>query len=527
MNNLSFREMMSGQPFYYGVEVVTNRGKEPSQAPSQLVEISEQLLNNPRIGWISITDNPGGNPMLPPGWLAGNIPDKKDRIVLHFTCKDLNRNGLEATAWRYASEGFNNLLAMTGDYPTTGYGGTPAPVFDLGSIGLITTLNAMNQGLEVTGRMGKTEILPKTDFFIGCVVSPFKRYERELMPQYFKLLRKISCGAHYVITQLGYDMRKFYEVKLWLARHGIDIPVVGYVFLLNRIVAGIFHRSEIPGAVVSDELLALALKHGAAPDKGRSFFRELAAKQLAVFKGLGFAAGYIGGITKIHVLDEIIHRAESFGENDWREFAREIQYPRQDEFYLFEKDPQTGFGDPNRINQQYLKSLEKPLRTRHVTLGYKTSCLIHKTFFTPNTFLYRLMQRIYRLLDGKLRLFNRPVHILEKILKYVIYRCRDCGDCSLPDCAFICPIAKCAKFMRNGPCGGSIDGRCELDDKECIWAKAYERMKYYHKSEQMLEGPTVYYDASLKGTSSWANTYLGRDHLGIQQKEKQKEGEIQ
>ena len=40
----------------------------------------------------------------------------------------------------------------------------------------------MNNGLVVPGRRGNLETLPKTDFFIGCVVSPFKRYERELMP---------------------------------------------------------------------------------------------------------------------------------------------------------------------------------------------------------------------------------------------------------------------------------------------------------------------------------------------------------
>jgi methylenetetrahydrofolate reductase (NADPH) len=79
--------------------------------------------------------------------------------------------------------------------------------------------------------------------------------------------------------------------------------------------------------------------------------------------------------------------------------------------------------------------------------------------------------------------------------------------------------------MRNGPCGGSNDGRCELDDKECIWAKAYERLKYYRESEHMLEGPTIYYNAGLKGTSAWANTYLDRDHLAAQQKNSNKVGE--
>jgi len=71
--------------------------------------------------------------------------------------------------------------------------------------------------------------------------------------------------------------------------------------------------------------------------------------------------------------------------------------------------------------------------------------------------------------------------------------------------------------MRNGPCGGSRDGQCEVDDKECIWARAYERLKYYRESEGMLSGPVVYYNAQLKDTSAWANAFLGRDHGGAGQ----------
>ena len=33
----------------------------------------------------------------------------------------------------------------------------------------------MNEGLQITGRSGKPETLPKTDFYVGCAVSPFKR----------------------------------------------------------------------------------------------------------------------------------------------------------------------------------------------------------------------------------------------------------------------------------------------------------------------------------------------------------------
>ena len=264
--------------------------------------------------------------MLPPDWLAGLVRRAARRVVVHLTCKDLNRSGLESAAWRYAAEGFANILALTGDYPTGGFGGTASGVFDLDSLGLITLLAAMNRGLRVPAAAASMETLPRTDFFIGCAVSPFKRHERELMPQYFKLLRKIRAGAQWVVPQLGYDMRKFHEVKLLLAARGMEVPIIGNVYRLTRGIARVFHSGKLAGCVVTDALLAEVEKYAAGPDKGKKFFNELAAKQLAVFKGLGFAAGYLGGITKPEVFDEIVDLAESYGADDWRGFLREIQF---------------------------------------------------------------------------------------------------------------------------------------------------------------------------------------------------------
>jgi len=511
-DGVTFREMLLGERFHYGIEVVTTRGFQLPDTPDNLASFAHDLLSDRRVGWISITDNPGGGPMLPPDWLAGTVADRRNRIVLHMTCKDLNRNGLEAAAWRYAAESFKNLLAITGDYPTSGFGGLAEPVFDLDSVALITMLRAMNEGLKVPGRSGKMETLPKTDFFIGCVVSPFKRHERELLPQYFKLVRKIACGAQWIIPQLGYDMRKFNEVKLFLDVRGIEVPVIGNVYLLSRAVAKMFHSGKLAGCVVTDKLLETAEKYAAGADKGKKFFLELAAKQLAVFKGLGFASGYIGGMAKAETFGTIIDIAESFGPDDWRDFIKEIQYSQPDEFFLFEHDPSTGLCESRSINREYLESLRHPKKSKEITLNYRFSRLVHGMAFTRDKALYPILKKIFARLDKKPGFLNRMSYALEKTSKAVMYGCQDCGDCSLPECAYICPKRWCSKCGRNGPCGGSADGRCELDDKECIWARIYQRLKYYGETEQMLDRPVTLYNATLKNTSSWANTFLDRDH---------------
>lgn len=505
--------MLAAPGFYYGAELVTTRGMSDSPPASKLVETAAALAADQRIGWISVTDNAGGNPMLPADWLARTIRDRHCQVVVHLTCKDLNRNGLESSAWRYASEGFCNLLALTGDYPAAGFGGVARPVFDLDSCALISLLSSMNKGLQVPGRKGDTETLAPTNFFIGGAVSPFKRHERELIPQYFKLARKIRAGADWVIPQLGYNMRKFHEVKLFLEWANLPRPIIGNVYLLNKTVAGMFNANKIAGCVVSDELKALCEKQATSPDKGVKFFQELAAKQLAVFKGMGFAAGYLAGIAKPETFFKIIDIAESFGENDWKDFAREIQFAMPDEFYLFEQDPQTKLGTPGKVNAAYLASLKSPPKTRNVTLGYRLARKVHAEVFTPGTQIFDAAKSMYQKLEKYPEgLASRALHSMEFAGKAWAYGCKDCGDCSLPDCAYLCPRQSCSKCGRNGPCGGSFDGRCELGDKDCIWTRAYDRLKYYGESEKMLEGDPIVADARLEGTSSWSNTFLGKDH---------------
>jgi methylenetetrahydrofolate reductase (NADPH) len=108
----------------------------------------------------------------------------------------------------------------------------------------------------------------------------------------------------------------------------------------------------------------------------------------------------------------------------------------------------------------------------------------------------------------------RPAHILEHAIKVPLFDCRDCGDCSLPDVAYLCPVSQCPKSERNGPCGGSHDGICEVLPRPCVWVRAYDRLKPYGEELAMLDRAPVLVDHALERTSAWANTYLGRDHYG-------------
>jgi len=71
-------------------------------------------------------------------------------------------------------------------------------------------------------------------------------------------------------------------------------------------------------------------------------------------------------------------------------------------------------------------------------------------------------------------------------------RCQACGNCVLGTTGGICPIARCAKSLLNGPCGGSQDGVCEVDpDVPCAWQLIYDRMAALGKLELLLELNTM------------------------------------
>jgi len=69
-------------------------------------------------------------------------------------------------------------------------------------------------------------------------------------------------------------------------------------------------------------------------------------------------------------------------------------------------------------------------------------------------------------------------------------RCQACGNCILEKTGGICPIARCAKQLFNGPCGGSSKGKCEIKrETDCAWQLIYDRMKalgQLHKLEEII-----------------------------------------
>jgi hypothetical protein len=57
-------------------------------------------------------------------------------------------------------------------------------------------------------------------------------------------------------------------------------------------------------------------------------------------------------------------------------------------------------------------------------------------------------------------------------------RCNMCGECLQDLFDGVCPIGRCPKFMLNGPCGGAVNGKCEVNKNlECVWCLIIDKLK--------------------------------------------------
>jgi methylenetetrahydrofolate reductase (NADPH) len=222
---------------------------------------------------------------------------------------------------------------------------------------------------------------------------------------------------------------------------------------------------------------------------------------------------YISGKPTPQRLDEIINIYNSYSKNDWKQFADAINFPQDDEFYLYRK-PKTFNTYHSEYSEKYLESSKKARTFKQrlkSPIRYRIGKFIHDSFFSIDAKGYKIGHVFYKYVRGKKRT-SQAFHALEQLSKVSLYGCKDCGDCSLPDIAYLCPESQCVKNQRNGPCGGTRAGMCEIPDKECIWSRAYYRLKPFGDETNMLSRPVVFRDSKLNGTSAWSNTFLGLDH---------------
>jgi methylenetetrahydrofolate reductase (NADPH) len=236
---------------------------------------------------------------------------------VHLTSVSQDRDGLRKTLHELRALGMFNVFALTGDWPAAP---DSAPAADLDSVQLIELIAAVREER-------------KAPFHISAAVSPFKYQREDCLDEYQRLEKKVAAGADLAITQVGWDARKFAELKKYVADRGLTIPLMGHVHMLNPRAVERTTSGHSPGWWASPELVEDIRKESAAADRGLGARIERAAQTIAILKGLGYAGAYISGTHSAEQITRLLARAREL-EPRWQECCEQLQYGDRAGFYI-------------------------------------------------------------------------------------------------------------------------------------------------------------------------------------------------
>ena len=341
--------------------------------------------------------------------------------------RDLDPSRLPETLGSYASEGVKNFFACSGHWLAQG--------------------RLHVDGVE-TLRSGKSLALP---LFCGAAVNPFKYSVNDVYGQYLKMILKINAGADFIVTQAGWDMRKYHELARFCSLREVSVPIVARLALIGetevpRIAAG----GLVPGAHVSQGFAAQLQRELQSRPQFMSVQLKRLSLQAAGCALMGYSAVQIRGLrnaaeaaTVLDTCRKVRAQFSSFGAwlEAWKDFHHGISMtPANHHFYIY-RQAERRRDEPENAEPEF--------------------AMVEADFdYPPSGLLWR--NRFARLLKVE-HIPGRKGQWLRQFL---------CGGEQRTDLRltqYVC-LESCPKKLVHGPCGGSrLDGSCEVEaELPCI-----------------------------------------------------------
>ena len=218
-----------------------------------------------------------------------------------------------------------------------------------------------------------------------------------------------------------------------------------------------------------------------------------------MYKSMGAAGVDIGSVHDYGLFVKILRRAKEIGD-DWRGFKDNLYWPMEGGFYLYDDA-----GQQVRLSKGRMK-----LRQRFFNL-------VHRTMLNPQHLIGKVFKKTLACfgIDKGKGCFYKLFNCIEKVFKYLLFDCQECGDCFLAENFGWCTIGGCEKGMDNAPCGDSTaDGYCGNNlERLCIGEYIYNSAAAEDGGLEKLRGiinkPR---DPLLEHTASIVNYFFGKDH---------------
>jgi len=171
--------------------------------------------------------------------------------IYQVTCRDRNRLALQSDLLSANVMGIRNVLALTGDYTTTGDHPQAEPVFDLDSVQLLWAIKNLEEGKDLAGK----ELTKKPSFFKGAVVNPGADTEAAYELQIIKMRKKIDQGAQFFQTQAIFDAEVFKKFMERVHKEKFDVPVLAGIILLKSEKMANYMNKFVPGVFVPEPIV--------------------------------------------------------------------------------------------------------------------------------------------------------------------------------------------------------------------------------------------------------------------------------
>jgi methylenetetrahydrofolate reductase (NADPH) len=218
--------------------------------PPKGVDIKEVLedadLIKSKVDAINVTDLQSSVMRIGSLAICRLLKDRGIEPIFQMTCRDRNRLALQSDLLSASVLGIENVLLLTGDYPTLGDHPEAKPVFDVGSVQLIGIAKQLESGKDMKGNALKGS----PEFCIGAVVNPGAD---PIEPEIIKMEKKIAAGAEFFQTQAVYDVELFKRF-LDSARHLKTMILAGIVLLKSAGMAKYMNKN-VAGVFVPDDLI--------------------------------------------------------------------------------------------------------------------------------------------------------------------------------------------------------------------------------------------------------------------------------